>query len=65
MIRRCCELKAMVVSKDERETTGLRAVLNYGHTFGHAIEAVMATDTTCMAKLSRSECKWQPTWRQP
>ncbi len=40
LIRRCCELKAMVVSKDERETTGLRAVLNYGHTFGHAIEAV-------------------------
>jgi 3-dehydroquinate synthase len=38
-IRRSCELKAQVVSADERETTGLRAVLNYGHTFGHAIEA--------------------------
>ena len=32
-------MKAQVVSSDERETTGLRAVLNYGHTFGHAIEA--------------------------
>ena len=40
IIARCCELKAEVVSKDEREETGLRAVLNFGHTIGHAIEAV-------------------------
>ncbi|WP_075182564.1 3-dehydroquinate synthase [Pantoea sp. 1.19] len=39
-IRRCCELKAQVVAADERET-GLRALLNLGHTFGHAIEAEM------------------------
>ena len=39
-IRRCCELKADVVASDERET-GLRALLNLGHTFGHAIEAHM------------------------
>ena len=39
VIARCCELKAQVVEADEREETGLRAVLNYGHTFGHAIEA--------------------------
>lgn len=39
IVRRSCELKAQVVSQDERETTGLRAILNYGHTFGHAIEA--------------------------
>lgn len=37
-IRRSCELKAWVVSQDERES-GLRAILNFGHTFGHAIEA--------------------------
>ena len=37
-IRRCCELKAQVVAADERET-GVRALLNLGHTFGHAIEA--------------------------
>ena len=37
-IRRSCELKAYVVSQDERES-GLRAILNFGHTFGHAIEA--------------------------
>lgn len=39
VVRRSCELKANVVSEDELETTGLRAILNYGHTFGHAIEA--------------------------
>ena len=38
MIQRSCELKADVVAKDEREETGLRAVLNYGHTFAHAFE---------------------------
>ncbi|MFC5459596.1 bifunctional shikimate kinase/3-dehydroquinate synthase AroKB [Massilia niabensis] len=37
-IARSCEIKAEVVRKDEREG-GLRAVLNFGHTFGHAIEA--------------------------
>jgi len=36
-VRRSCEIKAWVVSQDERES-GLRAILNYGHTFGHAIE---------------------------
>jgi 3-dehydroquinate synthase len=39
IVRRSCELKAQVVASDERETSGLRAILNYGHTFGHAIEA--------------------------
>ena len=37
-VRRSCEIKAWVVGQDERET-GLRAILNFGHTFGHAIEA--------------------------
>jgi 3-dehydroquinate synthase len=40
LVKRCCELKARVVAEDEHETTGLRAILNYGHTFGHAIEAL-------------------------
>ena len=39
-VRRCCEIKALVVGQDEREA-GLRAILNFGHTFGHAIEAGM------------------------
>ena len=37
-VKRSCEIKAWVVSQDERES-GLRAILNFGHTFGHAIEA--------------------------
>lgn len=37
-IQRSCELKAYVVSQDERES-GMRAILNFGHTFGHAIES--------------------------
>jgi len=39
-VRRSCEIKAQVVGQDEKET-GLRAILNFGHTFGHAIEAGM------------------------
>ncbi|MFN7153544.1 MAG: 3-dehydroquinate synthase [Acidovorax sp.] len=39
-IHRCCEIKASIVSQDEKES-GLRAILNFGHTFGHAIEAGM------------------------
>src|SRR6185436_17168808 len=37
-IRRSCEIKAEVVAEDERES-GVRALLNFGHTFGHAIES--------------------------
>jgi len=37
-VRRSCEIKAAVVAQDEREA-GLREILNFGHTFGHAIEA--------------------------
>lgn len=37
LISRSCEIKSEVVSKDERES-GLRAILNYGHTIGHAVE---------------------------
>ncbi|HEX6987512.1 MAG TPA: 3-dehydroquinate synthase [Planctomycetaceae bacterium] len=40
VIARSCRLKADVVERDEHETTGLRAALNYGHTFGHAFEAL-------------------------
>ena len=39
VIARCCEIKAAVVGKDETEN-GLRQILNFGHTIGHAIEAI-------------------------
>lgn len=63
IVERCCRLKANVVEADERETTGLRAVLNYGHTFGHAFEALgdytamlhgeaVAAGMRCAAKLA-------------
>jgi len=40
IVARSCRLKADVVERDEREETGLRAALNYGHTFAHAFETV-------------------------
>ena len=39
VIARCCEIKACVVGQDETES-GLRAILNFGHTIGHALEAI-------------------------
>ena len=44
IVARACEIKAGIVAQDERET-GLRAVLNYGHTTGHAIEAAAGYGT--------------------
>lgn len=43
-VRRSCEIKAQVVAQDERES-GVRALLNLGHTFGHAIEAGLSFGT--------------------
>jgi 3-dehydroquinate synthase len=40
IVARSCRLKADVVQQDERELTGVRAVLNYGHTFCHAFETL-------------------------
>jgi 3-dehydroquinate synthase len=65
VIGRCCRLKAEVVQKDERERSGHRAVLNYGHTFAHAIEAAaiygtwlhgeaVAAGMNCAARLARN-----------
>ena len=63
VVARCCRLKADVVEADERELTGSRAVLNYGHTFCHAFETVTGYGTllhgeavsigmTCAARLA-------------
>lgn len=43
LIRRCCEIKAEVVAADEKES-GLRKILNFGHTIGHALETVTNYD---------------------
>src|SRR5204863_716954 len=39
VVARCCEIKADVVRQDETES-GLRAILNFGHTIGHGLEAI-------------------------
>jgi 3-dehydroquinate synthase len=63
IVARCCRLKADIVEKDEREESGLRAVLNYGHTFAHAFETVggygfwlhgeaVASGMVCAARLA-------------
>ncbi len=39
IVRRCARIKAGIVAEDEKETKGLRTVLNFGHTVGHAVEA--------------------------
>jgi len=65
VVARSCRLKADVVQRDEREETGLRAVLNYGHTFCHAIETVtgygrylhgeaVAIGMVCASRLAES-----------
>jgi 3-dehydroquinate synthase len=63
IVARCCQLKSDVVEADETETTGRRAILNYGHTFAHAFESVggygrllhgeaVAIGMTCAARLA-------------
>ncbi len=68
-VARCCEIKAKVVAADERETAreGGRALLNLGHTFGHAIETglgygqwlhgeAVACGMLCAARFSEKYC---------
>ncbi len=45
IVAESCRAKAGVVQEDERETSGLRAILNYGHTFAHALESVTGYGT--------------------
>lgn len=41
IVAQSCRIKAQIVAEDEKETSGRRAVLNYGHTFGHSIETAL------------------------
>ena len=52
-MRKSCEYKTDIVAEDEKES-GIGAILNLGHTFGHAIEASTVRDTEvgCMVKQS-------------
>ena len=45
VVKRCCEIKSKIVEKDEKEEIGLRTILNYGHTLGHALETVTSYRT--------------------
>lgn len=69
MVERCARIKARVVSKDERETRGLRTVLNFGHTIGHALETAtgytrlthgeaIAVGMVCAGDMSRRLGLW-------
>lgn len=69
-VRESCRIKAWVVSQDEREE-GMRALLNYGHTFGHALEAItryktllhgeaIALGMRAAARLSTLARLWDP-----
>lgn len=69
----CCRAKADVVEKDEYETSGLRASLNYGHTFAHAFERVygygqllhgeaVSIGMTCAARLAAEMGLWSPDY---
>ena len=57
LVSASCRIKAAVVSADERES-GLRRVLNFGHTVGHALESVTSTSNFAMAKRLATAC-WQ------
>ncbi|MGE4312708.1 MAG: 3-dehydroquinate synthase [Pseudobdellovibrionaceae bacterium] len=48
MIAHCCAMKSNVVSYDAKETSGVRALLNFGHTFGHALEKLAGYDGTLL-----------------
>jgi 3-dehydroquinate synthase len=52
-IRRCIAVKARIVEQDERETAGKRMLLNFGHTFGHALEQQFG-----FKKLRHGEAVW-------
>lgn len=73
-VRRSVEIKAAIVGQDETDRSGQRAVLNFGHTFGHAIEhaagygrwlhgEAVAAGMCMAARLSVAECDLEPRER--
>lgn len=64
VVAECCRMKAAIVEEDERDLSGRRAILNYGHTVGHALEATtgytsishgeaVAIGMVCAARIAR------------
>lgn len=68
LVLRCCQIKADVVQQDPRETTGVRATLNFGHTVGHAIEkltgydAVLHGEAVAMGMVAEARLAEQIGW---
>jgi 3-dehydroquinate synthase len=66
-VRRCCEIKAQIVAEDEREH-GRRALLNLGHTFGHAIETAagygdwLHGEAVAAGMMLAAECSMRLGW---
>jgi len=66
-IKTCCETKAAIVAQDERES-GIRALLNLGHTFGHAIETAsgygvwLHGETVAMGTVMAADLSWRLGW---
>jgi 3-dehydroquinate synthase len=58
IIKKCCEIKASIVSQDEKEK-GLRKILNFGHTIGHALEAITAYE-----KYTHGEAVWMGMYHE-
>ncbi len=70
VIKTCCEIKADVVARDERES-GIRALLNLGHTFGHAIETaagfgkLLHGETVAMGMVMAADLSCRLAWIEP
>lgn len=64
MVARCCELKKYIVEKDPKETKGDRALLNFGHTIGHAIEKsknfeLLHGECVALGSVAAAYISWQ------
>jgi len=67
IITRSASIKASVVALDEREQTGLRMILNYGHTFGHALEAatnfqLLHGEAVAIGMTAEAYLAWRLGW---
>lgn len=74
IVTRCSRIKADIVARDAQDTTGVRAILNFGHTVGHAIEAIekgkfthgesVSIGMIAATKLSEKTCNLSPVITQ-